>query len=866
MESRAPKGERGEKTSGEVADKRPVGAAEAALARRGSEGAYSAVLAFVVAACWLFAPLRRAGAWDPFEPDNADLARRIAVVAFGARDLARPGDPATIPTLGDLGRGELPFTSMALSFRVFGFHDWSGRLALALWALAGAMSIYLLMHRLVHPRAAFFSVLALLGMPMFFLEARTMLGDAVTMAAFAMAISGLALALREREAKARLGALALGALGLVAGYLCRGLLSGVAVPCLVVGAAGLLAAPRAAPEARTIAIAFVLLGVASALRFAQLALPIAGTLVPPPRAVGMSLFDATPNDSTFDRVLRQLGHGLFPWSVLLPVSLARLWSRAPGSPAVGRRAESRADDESFARVLLLLAASGSLIASALLAPLASDLPFVGVAALAAVVGLHAHELADGASSRVSAALVVLLALVLWVDLDREPARVLEAVVAPGGVFPASFAEPARGWLRLVAAIFVAGAFFALLESGPPPASRSVRSSFVSWWQARVQTARAIGVELYQAHQGNLVFVMVLLEAALVGLAATLFVGRRSGWPQIVDLPKGIVSAGIAAWWAAPLGVLAAIIGWTLARDGVRALLAVTRLSRGALLVLGGAVAGAVASFNFHPALADQLSPKGVFERFQERSHPGDELALLGTSPRAGALYAEGSVRSFDDVADAFGWLAGAGVVQGGPRRFLVLKAKDLPKLNSLYRGHYKRNVPVIDGRSSQNVLVSDRLEGDRDESPFSTILPAEEPAPQHVLSARFAENLELFGWDLLAPSGQPAASMVPGKAFTLRVYLRVQKPLRGTYKAFLHIDGDGKRYNADHTPALGKYPLNLWQPGDVVVDEVVVTLEPNFTPGQYWAYFGFFQDSKRLSVTEGKEQDDRVVLGPIRVE
>src|SRR5262245_37901953 len=98
------------------------------------------------------------GAWDPVEADAADLGRRIAVHTFGAQHLARPEDVAVGPTLTDLGTGELAYTSMALSFRVFGFHEWAGRLPLALFAIAGAMSLYAVVHRLVGPRPAFYAV------------------------------------------------------------------------------------------------------------------------------------------------------------------------------------------------------------------------------------------------------------------------------------------------------------------------------------------------------------------------------------------------------------------------------------------------------------------------------------------------------------------------------------------------------------------------------------------------------------------------------------------------------------------------------------------------------------------------------------
>ena len=104
------------------------------------------VAALAMAALFLFAPLSKLGIWDPYELDAADLARRIAIWIFPhpstrvwrAGALPAPGDPLwlpdvqnAMPTLSDPGIGDLPFTSMAAAFRVFGLHEWTGRVPLA---------------------------------------------------------------------------------------------------------------------------------------------------------------------------------------------------------------------------------------------------------------------------------------------------------------------------------------------------------------------------------------------------------------------------------------------------------------------------------------------------------------------------------------------------------------------------------------------------------------------------------------------------------------------------------------------------------------------------------------------------------------
>ncbi|MEO7332095.1 MAG: glycosyltransferase family 39 protein, partial [Minicystis sp.] len=167
-----------------------TGAAEAPALKGGLLG-WSRPIALTIAALMLFPILGQSGIWDPYELDAADLARRIALRVFHATALELPSAASTLPTLTDLKMGELPFTSMALGFRVFGLHDWAGRLPLAIWAFAAVGALVALLARLVDRRAALYAACALVTMPLFFLQARTMLGEVVTMAAVTLAFCGL---------------------------------------------------------------------------------------------------------------------------------------------------------------------------------------------------------------------------------------------------------------------------------------------------------------------------------------------------------------------------------------------------------------------------------------------------------------------------------------------------------------------------------------------------------------------------------------------------------------------------------------------------------------------------------------------------
>ena len=91
------------------------------------------------------------------------------------------------------------------------------------------------------------------------------------------------------------------------------------------------------------------------------------------------------------------------------------------------------------------------------------------------------------------------------------------------------------------------------------------------------------------------------------------------------------------------------------------------------------------------------------------------------------------------------------------------------------------------------------------------------------------------------------------------------RPITGTWKAFVHIDGyPQRRFNGDHSVLDGKYAMNLWRPGDTVLDDFEFRLEPNFG-GEFTVYFGFWSGETRFKVTRGDNQDNRAIAGTVVV-
>jgi 4-amino-4-deoxy-L-arabinose transferase-like glycosyltransferase len=832
-------------------------------------GKHPALLAWftiVVATLSLFAPLSASGLWDPPEREVAELARRVALNLLGGHDLFVIGSNNLVPTRSELGRGELPITSIAAGFRVFGLHEWAGRLPLALWGAVGLAATYWLVRRLSDRRSAWFAVLALSTMPLYFLHARTMLGDIVTMAALAMALAGLGLSVFERGSgsaalPSRLLFLGVGVLGMVCALLSRGVLIGIAVPAFTVGvswlvlrAARLLSAERVGDFVGAALLLGGVLAAAFAGRALYRALPsggpftlLLGSLVNRPRAL-----------PTFDSVLLQLGHALFPWSALVPVALGSLLREPPVSATPAR------EREAALRMLALTLPVVAWLAYGMAEPVIGSLPFGAVAAFAIAIALFVRDYERGVrSSRATPMVVCAFAILLLVDFKNFPEKALSAFCVTDVHFPQSFRPGAERLLEACTLLFCACFFFLLQE----------RSTH---WDPRFEPDEyRVWPRLFRTlWAGNLQFTVIVLETALLGLCLLGFLSDHLiGFAKVEALNAVPRQAALYGAFAVP-GLLVLPLALTAVRDAVRTLFdpelgsmfgsgAVARwlsggFSRGQAALFSAAGFGLCLSLIYYPRLASQISPKQVFEAYQREAKAGEALGMLGTGAASASYYAGRAVPSFDTAAQAFAWLT-----TGQDRRWLALRANDLAQLNSLYRSHATppRNVPVLDARSSEILLVSNRLGASQNENPLAPFVLEHAPQPQHALDANFDDKLDVLGWDTRDSDGRMAATVEAGRRYTFVIYYRVVAPIIGNWDTFIHVDGFQRRFNGDHPTLEGKYPFNLWRVGDFISDRYEFSLEPNFGAGRYRVYFGLYSGNRRLDVRRGQAEENRLDAG-----
>ncbi len=810
------------------------------------------VAAVVLVLGSLVGPISASGIWEPPELKGAELARRIAVALLGAKNLIIDGSINTVPTAGQIGRGELPFTSIALGLKVFGLSEWAGRLPMALWGLLGVAATYLLLSRLVDRVAAAFAAIVLATTPLYFLQARTILGDIVTMSGLAIAVAGLAIASFDTRPRprARVAYWIFGLAGCAAGFGARGVILGIALPCFSIGLAWLLR--RGAPGVDRLSAIFAILDLV--LGAAALVLGLRALLHAEDhqflRILGCTI-DNRRTIPTHDFMVLQLGHAMFPWSAVAPFALGRAL-RAP----IGVEGDAFAR-ESSARILLLVTCVLAFAAFTALAPSVGVLPFSAVFALAGVIAILLRDFERGAPGSRTLALGVASLLILFlVDFKNFPEKGLAGFVVDDARFPDSFKDLG---LKIVEVGTLVGAGLFVLsfferDEGRPVFAREEHRRFTR--------------ELRAANGGNVVFGLAAIEVSLIVLSAALAVSQHfTHWRQLDSI--GSPGREAAEYGLLVLPVLVALPHVILLlRDACRVVLRWLHTTRASASLMAIAALGATLSFRYYPLLARQISPKEVFESFKRLSRPGEDLSMVGSGAGSGSAryYAHRDVRNFMNSSEAFTWLMAGG---DSERRWLVVRSTDLAQMNSEYRARRTtppKNLPVLDARSSEILLVSNLIRaGEKNENPFlKWVLDTRPPTPR-PLDADFNGQLHAFGWGVTTPDGEPVTWVRAGKPYVFHFYYEVTHAIAGEWQTFIHVDGYQRRYNGDHETLEGKYPFRWWHPGDFIHDSHPFELEPNFSAGTYTVFFGLFRGEQRLDVKRGGGEDNRVNAGPLEV-
>jgi hypothetical protein len=315
----------------------------------------------LVGALLIFPKLQSFGLWDPAEIRLADVARDLSE--------GKKVTPSKRPT------PPLSTWVMATGFKVLGINELAGRLPLALAGLLALLLANRIISRLFTPKAGLLAALVLVTTPAFLFQSRQLASDMIYYLALLASAGGLACYLWPQDNRHSRLDLAIGGLGLVAGFLAKGWILGFFFPifCLAL-AIGDSWRTRSWEEAieetkeevdgespfrgSDVAIPTDYHTVSQSVsrHWQKLALAVGAALLVSVGFYfylggGSGLWFALPLKKvtlapTFDKAFRDLGFGTFPWFGLLPAALFLFVRSQMGG------AEKRTRD-AFGKVLIL---------------------------------------------------------------------------------------------------------------------------------------------------------------------------------------------------------------------------------------------------------------------------------------------------------------------------------------------------------------------------------------------------------------------------------------------------------------------------------------------------------------------------------
>jgi len=143
------------------------------------------------------------------------------------------------------------------------------------------------------------------------------------------------------------------------------------------------------------------------------------------------------------------------------------------------------------------------------------------------------------------------------------------------------------------------------------------------------------------------------------------------------------------------------------------------------------------------------------------------------------------------------------------------------------------------------------------------LLP-EGAVPQSPLVAELGGQVRFLGYDL------PVRSAPPGGTLYLYLYWEALTRMEHDYKVFTQILDETGRIVAqqDRVAGAASYPTSHWEPGAVVRDRFLLTVQRDAAPGTYRLIVGMYDPSPampRLSVRGEGGEGDRIFLADIRV-
>jgi hypothetical protein len=138
--------------------------------------------------------------------------------------------------------------------------------------------------------------------------------------------------------------------------------------------------------------------------------------------------------------------------------------------------------------------------------------------------------------------------------------------------------------------------------------------------------------------------------------------------------------------------------------------------------------------------------------------------------------------------------------------------------------------------------------------PPGVTLPA--ATPQNPLNLSFADQITLLGFDINPKS----------KIVNLKLYWRADSLPPADYTVFIHLlDPLGNLVaQFDSPPAAGAYPTSLWDPGQIIADEIIIPL-PSELSGSYELIVGMYDFKSGVRLTVPHQPDNSLSLSRLEL-
>jgi hypothetical protein len=343
------------------------------------------------------------------------------------------------------------------------------------------------------------------------------------------------------------------------------------------------------------------------------------------------------------------------------------------------------------------------------------------------------------------------------------------------------------------------------------------------------------------------FALLLLTACVLGLLAFI-IPRRLHVPSVaIKILRPLALAPVA---------LAVIVA------GGQALLfgfARLRSLRMLPMLLSGAAFGVYMAHGYLPRLSEHFSPREVYTTYNQLAAPSASLAEYRVGGRAAPYYANGPVIELTNITQLIDHLSKEG------QRWATFPASELAAIDHAFRLKTGKHLFVVDAQSERGMLAaSEPIAKRTDKNKLTAAIRKTVPEQiQHPVTVNFDDHIELLGYSLKAQNKDYVGA---GESFTLTWYYRCTKKLAVSNRVFVHIDGEGQRIHGDHDPVDNAYPVTLWEPGDIIVDEQKIDVPASSHAGEYSILMGFYSGDNRLPIRQGPNGgEDRARVGVLRI-